>query len=55
MVTDHEETIERFKSVANNGQQQEIREWAAAKVPNLEHHLEMATQMERKNEAKQAQ
>jgi len=45
MVADHQETIEKFRVEANNGQRQEIRDWAAAKIPNLEHHLEMAQKM----------
>jgi len=42
MVADHEETVEKCRGDANNGQRQEIRDWAAAKISNLEHHLEMA-------------
>jgi putative membrane protein len=42
MVSDHQETIEKFRTEANNGQQTEIRNWAEAKIPTLEHHLKMA-------------
>ena len=45
MVEDHQETIEKFRVEATNGQRQEIRTWAEAKIPNLEHHLEMAQKM----------
>jgi putative membrane protein len=42
MVDDHKETIENFYVEANKGSESEIRAWAEAKVPILEHHLMMA-------------
>jgi putative membrane protein len=42
MVTSHQETIELFRTVYNSGGEQRLREWAEAKIPNLEHHLQMA-------------
>ena len=46
MVADHQQTIEKFRAEATNGHRQEIRTWAEAKIPNLEHHLEMAQKMD---------
>jgi len=46
MVADHQETIDKFRAEASNGQHQEIRDWAAAKIPTLEHHHEMAQKMD---------
>lgn len=46
MVEDHQETIEKFQTEAANGQLTEIRDWAGAKVPTLQHHLTMAQKME---------
>ena len=41
MVKDHQETIEKFQTEATNGLQPELRDWAGAKIPNLQHHLTM--------------
>ena len=45
MVTEHQETIEKFQTEAKNGERTEIKNWAEAKIPTLEHHLEMAEKM----------
>lgn len=42
MIDDHEKTIREFEREADKGREQEIRNWAAGKVPTLKHHLEMA-------------
>lgn len=42
MVNDHQEDIDEFKKQAESGTDPELREWAAKKVPTLEHHLMMA-------------
>jgi putative membrane protein len=55
MVQDHQETIEKFRAESNNGQQHEIRTWAEAKIPNLQHHLEMAQKMNNGGNASRGQ
>ena len=42
MVDDHKEDIEAFKKEAEKGKDAELKNWAASKVPVLEHHLMMA-------------
>lgn len=42
MVKDHKEDINAFQNEAENGNDQELKTWAAGKVPTLQHHLEMA-------------
>jgi putative membrane protein len=42
MVDDHEEDVREFEKAAKECKDEEIRTWAAAKVPALQHHLEMA-------------
>lgn len=42
MVEDHEEDIKLFQKEAENGNDASLKQWAAAKVPTLQHHLEMA-------------
>jgi putative membrane protein len=42
MVDDHEDDIDHFKHMANDGKDADMKTWAAGKVPVLEHHLEMA-------------
>ena len=42
MVKDHKEDIGEFKKEAENGNDPEIKAWAAGKVTTLEHHLMMA-------------
>ena len=42
MVDDHTSTIDLFKKEANNGNDSDIKAWATAIIPTLEHHLEMA-------------
>ncbi len=54
MVDDHEEDIDKFEKEAENGNDAEVKSWAAGKVTTLKHHLEMskATQEAVKNEKK---
>jgi putative membrane protein len=54
MVEDHEEDIKAFEDEAENGNDAELKSWAAGKVTTLRHHLEMAkaTQEVVKNEKK---
>lgn len=42
MVDDHEKDIDEFKKEASDGKDADLKNWAAGKVPVLEHHLEMA-------------
>ncbi len=42
MVEAHEKNIAAFKSEADGGSNAELKSWAGAKLPTLEHHLEMA-------------
>jgi putative membrane protein len=42
MVEDHEEDIKAFEKEAENGNDPELKSWAAGKVTTLRHHLEMA-------------
>jgi putative membrane protein len=54
MVKDHEEDIDAFEKLAEDGQDAELKSWAAGKVTTLRHHLEMAkaTQETVKNQKK---
>jgi putative membrane protein len=49
MALDHQETIAMFRKEATNGQNKEIRDWAAAKIPTLEYHHKMAQQINNSN------
>lgn len=42
MVKDHEEDINLFEKQAENGNDPELKSWAAGKVTTLRHHHEMA-------------
>jgi putative membrane protein len=42
MVNDHEDDIDAFEKEAENGNDAELKSWAAGKVTTLKHHLEMA-------------
>ncbi len=42
MVDDHQEDIGEFKKQAEDGKDTDLKNWAAGKVPVLEHHLMMA-------------
>lgn len=42
MVDDHEKDVDEFKKEASDGKDADLKNWAAGKVPVLEHHLEMA-------------
>src|SRR5690606_2143160 len=44
MVKDHKEDVDLFKKEAEKGNDPELKNWAAEKVPILEHHLHMAKQ-----------
>jgi putative membrane protein len=42
MVNDHEEDVDAFEKQAEDGNDAELKSWAAGKVTTLRHHLEMA-------------
>jgi len=46
MVKDHKDVVDMFKKAADKCNDQEVKGWAAEKVPALEHHLSMAENMD---------
>lgn len=42
MVDDHQDDIDEFQKEADHGKDADVKNWAAGKVPVLQHHLEMA-------------
>lgn len=42
MVDDHGEDVDHFKKEAENGNDADLKKWAAEKLPVLQHHLDMA-------------
>lgn len=42
MVKDHKDDIDAFEKEADKGKDADLKNWAAAKLPTLRHHLEMA-------------
>jgi putative membrane protein len=42
MIEDHEKDIDAFRKESEDGKDPELKSWAAAKLPILTHHLEMA-------------
>ncbi len=42
MVDDHEKAIRKFQNEADNGNDPDLKAWAAGKVPTLQAHLERA-------------
>ncbi|MGC3947879.1 MAG: DUF4142 domain-containing protein [Chryseolinea sp.] len=45
MVKDHQAAVELFKEQAANGKDADLKQWAAEKLPTLEHHLSMAQEL----------
>jgi len=45
MVSDHQDVFEMFKNESDEGNDTEIKKWAADKLPALQHHLSMADEM----------
>lgn len=45
MVSSHRETVSLFEKQSGSGQDAELKSWAAATLPTLKHHLEMAEMM----------
>lgn len=48
MVADHEKDVKAFQTQAQAGTDAEIKEFAAKTLPTLEHHLQMARDMQSK-------
>jgi putative membrane protein len=48
MVKDHVEAVAEFRKESQSGQDSDIKAFAAKTLPTLEHHLEMAKDMEKK-------
>lgn len=46
MIKDHKEDIEAFREHAKEGRDTALRNWAASKVPTLEHHLAEAKRID---------
>lgn len=44
----HEDAVDVFKRYAEEGENPDLKAWAAKTVPNLEHHLKMAEDLEGK-------
>jgi putative membrane protein len=42
MVKDHKDDIDEFKKEADKGEDADLKSWASAKLPTLQHHLEVA-------------
>lgn len=47
MVKDHKDDLDLFKKQAEKGDDPDLSQWAAGKVPTLEHHLDMAKTAEK--------
>ena len=47
MVKDHKDAVDMFKKAADDCEDQQIKSWAAEKIPTLEHHLSTAENMEK--------
>ncbi|TPJ70591.1 DUF4142 domain-containing protein [Mesorhizobium sp. B2-7-1] len=41
-VDGHEDAVDLFKRYGDNGDQPDLKSWAAATLPHLQHHLDMA-------------
>lgn len=46
MVSDHKDDIDEFQKEADNGNDPEIKSWAAGKLATLRHHLEEAQRIQ---------
>lgn len=44
----HEDTVDLFKRYGSEGDNPDLKAWAAKTVPALEHHLKMAEDLEEK-------
>jgi putative membrane protein len=51
MLKDHKKDVAEFKRAAKTGKDDDVKEWAAKKVPTLEQHLQHAQQASNMNAA----
>ena len=42
----HEEAVGLFRTYAQNGDNKDLKQWAAKTLPHLEHHLAMAEKLQ---------
>lgn len=47
MVDDHKEDIDHFQKEADKGNDADLKTWASGKVPTLQHHLQMAQDIQK--------
>lgn len=50
MVKAHKDAIDLFEDEAEDGNDVELKQWAADKLPTLRHHLQMAEELENKTD-----
>ena len=48
MVKDHEDDVKEFEHAANNAKDADVKAWAAKTLPTLQHHLELAKDLQSK-------
>ena len=49
MVADHKKDVAEFQKEVNSGKDPDVKAWAAKTLPTLQHHLQMAQQIEHKS------
>jgi putative membrane protein len=47
MVDDHKEDINDFQKEVDKGNDPDVQRWAAGKIPTLQHHLQMASDIQK--------
>lgn len=47
MVDDHKEDVDHFQKEADKGNDADLKGWASGKVPVLQHHLQMAQDLQK--------
>ena len=48
MIKEHESAVKQFKNESENGQDADLKAFAAKTLPALEHHLEMVKELQGK-------
>ena len=46
-VSAHKDAVSLFQRYANGGDDQQAKDWASATLPTLQHHLEMAQNLDK--------
>jgi putative membrane protein len=54
-VKDHEDTVKLFQKEAEQGDDADVKAWAAKTLPTLQHHLEMGQALKAKTDAEPKQ